>query len=232
MDEILRDPDAPSDEFVLDLEVKSLRDTRDLLEKVGLKDALSFIEENPHPRLWRLLAEAALEALDLQMAEAAYVRCKDYPGILFTKTLSKIQNNSVKKAEVAAWFKDFDEAERLYLEADMRSLAVRMRKRLGDWFKVIQLLKTGSGGNDAEMEEAYNEVAINENESILEQFHEDFFSFSRSDIILPKGTNGMRLFNITKKQVILKNWLNVITSLRTTTTWKTSLIFCNQMIPC
>ena len=232
MDEILRDPDAPSDEFVLDLEVKSLRDTRDLLEKVGLKDALSFIEENPHPRLWRLLAEAALEALDLQMAEAAYVRCKDYPGILFTKTLSKIQNNSVKKAEVAAWFKDFDEAERLYLEADMRSLAVRMRKRLGDWFKVIQLLKTGSGGNDAEMEEAYNEVAINENESILEQFHEDFFSFSRSDIILPKGTNGMRLFNITKKQVILKNWLNVITSLRTMTTWKTSLIFCNQMIPC
>ena len=42
----------------------------------------------------------------------------------------------------------------------MRSLAVRMRKRLGDWFKVVQLLKTGSGGNDAEMEEAYNEVRI------------------------------------------------------------------------
>ena len=159
MDEILRDPDTPSDEYVLDLEVKSLRDTRDLLEKVGLKDALGFIEENPHPRLWRLLAEAALEALDLQMAEAAYVRCKDYPGILFTKTLTKIQNQTVKKAEVSAWFKDFDEAERLYLEADMRPLAVRMRKRLGDWFKVIQLLKTGSGGNDAEMEEAYNEVS-------------------------------------------------------------------------
>ena len=159
LDEILRDPDTPSDEYVLDLEVKSLRDTRDLLEKVGLKDALGFIEENPHPRLWRLLAEAALEALDLQMAEAAYVRCKDYPGILFTKTLTKIQNQTVKKAEVSAWFKDFDEAERLYLEADMRPLAVRMRKRLGDWFKVIQLLKTSSGGNDAEMEEAYNEVS-------------------------------------------------------------------------
>ena len=101
MDEILRDPDAPSDEFVLDLEVKSLRDTRDLLEKVGLKDALGFIEENPHPRLWRLLAEAALEALDLQMSEAAYVRCKDYPGILFTKTLTKIQNPTIKKAKIS-----------------------------------------------------------------------------------------------------------------------------------
>ena len=70
------------------------------------------------------------------------------------------KTNFCKKAEVAAWFKDFDEAERLYLEADMRPLAVRMRKRLGDWFKVIQLLKTGSGGNDAEMEEAYNEVSL------------------------------------------------------------------------
>jgi WD repeat-containing protein 35 len=77
---------------------------------------------------------------------------------LFTKTLAKIQNETVKKAEVAAWFKNFDEAEKLYLEADMRLLAVRMRKRLGDWFKVVQLLKTGSGGNDTEMEEAYNEV--------------------------------------------------------------------------
>ena len=58
----------------------------------------------------------------------------------------------------------------------MRSLAVRMRKRLGDWFKVIQLLKTGSGGNDAEMEEAYNEVAINLTEFILEAFLTWIFS--------------------------------------------------------
>ncbi len=35
--------------------------------------------------MWRLLAEAAINALDLTMAEAAYVRCKDYPGIQFTK---------------------------------------------------------------------------------------------------------------------------------------------------
>ena len=47
LDEILRgeQPDNPSSELVLDLEVKSLRDTRDLLEKVGIKDALTFIEE-------------------------------------------------------------------------------------------------------------------------------------------------------------------------------------------
>lgn len=75
-------------DLVLDLEVKSLRDTRDLLEKVGLKDALAFIEENPHPRLWRLLAEASINALDLTTAEAAYVRSKDYQGIQFTKVFT------------------------------------------------------------------------------------------------------------------------------------------------
>ena len=42
----------------------------------------------------------------------------------------------------------------------MRMLAVRMRKRPGDWFKVVQLLKTGTGGNDTEIEKAYNEVSF------------------------------------------------------------------------
>ena len=31
----------------------------------------------------------------------------------------------------------FDEAEKLYLEVDRRDLAVGMRRRLGDWFKVM-----------------------------------------------------------------------------------------------
>lgn len=50
MDEVLREPDSPSEEHILDLEVKSLRDTRDILEKVGLAEAMTFIEDNHHPR--------------------------------------------------------------------------------------------------------------------------------------------------------------------------------------
>lgn len=98
--------------------------------------------------------------------------------------MGKIQNEGVKRAEVAAWFKNYDEAEKLYLEADMRMLAVRMRKRLGDWFKVVQLLKTGTGGNDTEIEEAYNEVqfVLNSNNSLivklLSNFRHNIASFS------------------------------------------------------
>ena len=82
----------------------------------------------------------------------------------------------MKRAEVAAWFKNYDEAEKLYLDADMRMLAVRMRKRLGDWFKVVQLLKTGTGGNDTEIEEAYNEVqfVLNSNNSLIVKLLSNF----------------------------------------------------------
>ena len=45
------------------------------------------------------------------------------------------------QAEVAAWFGHYDEAERLYLEVDRRDLAIALRRKLGDWFKVLQLLK-------------------------------------------------------------------------------------------
>lgn len=92
------------------------------------------------------------------MAESAFVRCKDYPGIQFIKRLQNVQNRAVQKAEVAAWFGNFDEAEKLYLEVDRKDLAITLRKRLGDWFRVLHLLKTGSGGNDSEMEEAYNHI--------------------------------------------------------------------------
>lgn len=60
----------------------------------------------------------------------------------------------MKKAEVAAYFNKFDEAQRHYLSLDRRDMVVSMRKKLGDWFKVIELLKHG-GGDDQQMEEAY-----------------------------------------------------------------------------
>ena len=39
-----------------------------------------------------------------------------------------------------------------------RDLAVSLRKKLGDWFRVVQLLKSGSGGDDAQLEEAWNAI--------------------------------------------------------------------------
>uniref|UniRef100_A0A8C8AQ89 WD repeat-containing protein 35 n=1 Tax=Otus sunia TaxID=257818 RepID=A0A8C8AQ89_9STRI len=159
LDEILKNPEHPNKDYIVNFEIRSLRDSRALIEKVGIEESSQFIEDNPHPRLWRLLAEAALQKLDLQTAEQAFVRCKDYQGIKFVKRLGNLQSESMKQAEVAAYFSRFEEAERMYLDMDRRDLAIGLRIKLGDWFRVLQLLKTGSGGSDdALLEQAYNAI--------------------------------------------------------------------------
>ncbi|XP_014880657.1 WD repeat-containing protein 35-like [Poecilia latipinna] len=159
LDEIMKNPERPNKDNLFNFEIRSLRDSRALIEKVGIEDASQFIEDNPHPRLWHLLAEAALQKLDLKTAEEAFVRCKDYPGIQFVKRLGNLQSEPMKQAEVAAYFGRFEEAESMYLHMDRRDLAINLRIKLGDWFKVLQLLDTGSGySDDALLAQANNGI--------------------------------------------------------------------------
>ena len=71
------------------------------LPQVGLADASSFVEDNSHPRLWRLLAESALDKLDLQTAERAFVKCADYQGVQLVKRLAQYSDKNKQRAEVA-----------------------------------------------------------------------------------------------------------------------------------
>lgn len=160
LDDIVNGIAAPSntEQHLLHLRVKSLRDTEDLLLHVGLTEAKQFIEDNSHPRLWRLLGESSLKKLDLETAESAFVRCTNYQGIRFIKKLKSIQNENIQKAEVAAFFSDFDEAEKLYIDADRRDLAIALRTTLCDWFRVVQLYRLASGISDQQMENAYREI--------------------------------------------------------------------------
>ena len=63
-----------------------------------------------------------------------------------------------KKAEIAAYCLDFDGAEKMYIDMDRKDLALDLRIRLGDWFRVVQLIKTGASGDDALLEKAYNKI--------------------------------------------------------------------------
>lgn len=108
----------------------------------------SFISiTHQHNFRWRLLAEAALEpALDFAVAEKAFVRCLDYTGVQFVKRLRQLNDKVKQKAEVAAYFQRFEEAEALYREIDRKDLAIDLRVRLGDWFRVIALAGPGGAG--------------------------------------------------------------------------------------
>ena len=66
-------------------------------------------------RLWRILAESALEQLNFVVADKAFVRCSDYQGIQFVKRLKVLTDRKHQRAEVAVYFRRFDEAENIYL---------------------------------------------------------------------------------------------------------------------
>lgn len=54
------------------------------------------------------------------MAAELYLTERDMKCLAFSDVSIHLQNETKKKAEVAAYFKRFEEAERLYLEMDRR----------------------------------------------------------------------------------------------------------------
>jgi WD repeat-containing protein 35 len=104
---------------------------------VSLKEAVEFVERNPHPRLWKLICEAALDKLDYDTAERCFVKLEDYYGITFVNRIQNMDEKGKQKAEIAAYFKRFDEAEQIYKEMDRKDLILDLRVRLGDWSKVV-----------------------------------------------------------------------------------------------
>ena len=79
---------------------KWARDTRALLAAGNEADAQAFIADNPHKRLWQLLAEHALQKLDLATAEKAFVHCNDYQGVQLVKHLGQLGDKIKQMAEV------------------------------------------------------------------------------------------------------------------------------------
>ncbi|XP_050313248.1 WD repeat-containing protein 35 isoform X2 [Anthonomus grandis grandis] len=159
LDDVIDNPEKPTNDYLIKLEIKSLRDTRQLLEKVGINEAAQFVEDNRHPRLWRLVAEAALKEMNLTMADACFVRAKDYAKVQFVKEMRDINNEAVKRGRIATYFRNFDEAEKIYMEADRSDLALNLRRTLGDWFRVIQILKNGITAPDYLLKTAYDSTA-------------------------------------------------------------------------
>jgi WD repeat-containing protein 35 len=118
LDELLTSPDHPSQDLVMDLESKKLRELKDKIELEGLKGGYNFIEKQSHPKLWKILAQVcliyinvnvfhsyifilsqtSLERVDFDMAEKAFARFGDYFGIQFVKQLRTMPDKMKVKA--------------------------------------------------------------------------------------------------------------------------------------
>eukprot|EP01035_Chromulina_nebulosa_P019079 gene19079-24905_t len=170
LDDLLSHPDQPTKDSVVSFDSRLLRDAREMIVSDGLVSAYHFINANPHSRLWTLLAHSALESLELDMAEKAFVRTGDYHGIQLVKQLRTMTDKMKSRAEVCVYLGRFDEAEGIYREIDRKDLAIQMRKKIGDFSRVVQLLQTG-GGNDSLVKDAYDKIG---------EYYADRFKWKKS----------------------------------------------------
>ena len=125
LDDLFAHPDAPDCDMVVDFEAGDLREVREKITGTGWDRGYEFAAQNPHPRLWRLLAEKALEELDFAGAEKAFVSAEDYAGLQLVKQLRCMPDRNKAKAEIAVYMKRFDEAESIrgrYISATLSTL--------------------------------------------------------------------------------------------------------------
>ncbi len=62
----------------------------------GLEAAFQYACSAPHPRLWKIVADAALDQLDFGTAQKCYVRSGDYQNLQLVKRLLKMDVSSVR----------------------------------------------------------------------------------------------------------------------------------------
>lgn len=159
LDEILLSPDKPEREYIVDFETKALRELRDIISQSGLEVGYIYATKNPHSRLYRILAEQSLEALELTIAEKCFVKIGDYHGVQLVKLLRSMTDKMKMKAEVAAYLQHFAEAESIYRDIDRKDLAVQVRSRIGDYNRVVKLVNEGAGGSDKMVLDAMDKIA-------------------------------------------------------------------------
>jgi WD repeat-containing protein 35 len=218
LDDLMLSAEPPSlaQKLLLTFQTDLLRNTIVMINSKDIQEAFEDVKATPHKRLWRLVAETALRKMSFDVAQKAFVKVDDYQGICFVKKVKKLDNDRKRQAEVALYFKEFDDAEKIYRELDRKDLALEMRMMIGDWFDVIKLVQQGVG-HDELLNLAYNSLgeyyserfrwskaavhyALAQNvEALVEAYYrtEDFEGLSRLTESLP--AESPLLFDIAEK---------------------------------
>ena len=84
------------------------------------------------------MAEAALKEVSLDVASQMFVRAGDYVSYHFVEYIRKLNSDELRKAEVAVFLQDFQQAEDIYIKQLGRpDLTVKNDEQLGYWFKLV-----------------------------------------------------------------------------------------------
>eukprot|EP00750_Incisomonas_marina_P007988 INCI15131.1.p1 GENE.INCI15131.1~~INCI15131.1.p1 ORF type:complete len:1219 (-),score=232.56 INCI15131.1:1496-5152(-) len=208
LDEVMEQPSRPAKNAIVDFDSGFLREVQERIKRQPLQEVYDYIDTVDHSRLWALFAEKALGLLDFGIADKAFVRCEDYRGIQFVKKVQELKDVQMQKAEIAAYFERFEEAEEIYREMDRKDLAIELKQRMGDWFRVVQLIQGGGiqGGGDDD-DEALRQARnhIGDFYRTRQKWDKAAQYYAQAENIDAHITVCFRLQGFDELQVVLKN---------------------------
>ncbi|TNJ28116.1 WD40 repeat protein [Giardia muris] len=111
---------------------------RDANSTIDLPSAVAYAQKHPSVHLYRIVAEASLLALDLEVASYFYIRAGDYVSYHFCESISQLGSEEQKKAEVLSFLGDFSASENIYQKVLGRpDLVIRSQKDLQMWSRIL-----------------------------------------------------------------------------------------------
>lgn len=95
--------------------------------------------------MWKIVAEKSLLDLDYVNAERALIKIDDYKTIKYIRKIQVLDDREKQRAEVLTMYGKYDDAEAVYRSIERKDLAINMRVKVGDWFRVLEMVREGSG---------------------------------------------------------------------------------------
>lgn len=134
----------PGDDLDPALQFRSSGDDQDALP-VNLPAAIAYVRRYRSAHLYKVVAEAALRELSLDVASYFFVRAEDYVSYHFTEAIRRLSSDEQKRAEIATFLGRFSEAERIYArDLGRPDLVIRNQTELSMWTKILQCAKDGA----------------------------------------------------------------------------------------
>lgn len=159
LDDIVLSSNRLTNSPIETVETPRLRDAKDFLNTVaGDIDVMPYFSKQQHPRLLRLLADYSLTKLDFKTAEKAFVMMGDYRGVTFTTETMQLEGDERQRAEVAQFLGSYDEAEQIYFDLNRSDLVLEMRSNLGDWARVVRIVKEKNIDDETLLQNAHSSL--------------------------------------------------------------------------
>lgn len=86
--------------------------------------------------------------LDYANAEKALLKIDDFKTLKYVKKLQQLDDREKQKAEILSLYGKTDEAEKIFRNIERKDLAIQMYIKRGDYYRVLEMTKEGSGYDD------------------------------------------------------------------------------------